>query len=232
MRNAKKTVAKKVNINKTYISRSAGLGFRWLAKKDFIKQTNSNQNKMKKSLFLFFIFGALCSITSCSNLQDRIDKQVKSMDGMAQLGTVEYTITKIVKVDDNAFYKIGDRKILFSCRAYMKAGIDLADFTAEDVRLDKKSNSIHVQLPQPKVLSFNMPLDEAKLEYESVSTLRSDFTTEDRMNFLKQGEENILADVENLGILYDAEKNATLFFESLFASLGVEEVKITFKEEK
>ena len=93
---------------------------------------------MKKSLFLFFIFGALCSITSCSNLQDRIDKQVKSMDGMAQLGTVEYTITKIVKVDDNAFYKIGDRKILFSCRAYMKAGIDLADFTAEDVKLDKK----------------------------------------------------------------------------------------------
>jgi hypothetical protein len=114
----------------------------------------------------------------------------------------------------------------------MKAGIDLTDFTAEDVKLDKKSNSIHVLLPQPKVLSFNMPLDEAKLEYESVSTLRSDFTTEDRMNFLKQGEENILADVANLGILQDAEKNATLFFESLFASLGVEEVKITFKEEK
>ena len=187
---------------------------------------------MKKGILFFFIFGALCSITSCSNLQYRIDKQVKSMDGMAQLGTVEYTITKIVKVDDNAFYKIGDRKILFSCRAYMKAGIDLANFTAEDVKLDKKSNSIHVQLPQPKVLSFNMPLDEAKLEYESVSTLRSDFTTEDRMNFLKQGEENIMADVENLGILQDAEKNVTLFFESLFASLGVEEVKITFKEEK
>ena len=187
---------------------------------------------MKKSILLFLIFGVLCSITSCNNLQDRIDKQVKSMDGMAQLGTVEYTITKIVKVDDNAFYKIGDRKILFSCRAYMKAGIDLADFTTEDVKLDKKSNSIHVQLPQPKVLSFNMPLDEAKLEYESVSTLRSDFTTEDRMNFLKQGEENILADVENLGILQDAEKNAKLFFESLFASLGVDEVKITFKEEK
>jgi hypothetical protein len=208
------------------------LGFRWLAKKNFIKLINSNLGTMKKSILLFLIFGVLCSITSCNNLQDRIDKQVKSMDGMAQLGTVEYTITKIVKVDDNAFYKIGDRKILFSCRAYMKAGIDLADFTTEDVKLDKKSNSIHVQLPQPKVLSFNMPLDEAKLEYESVSTLRSDFTTEDRMNFLKQGEENILADVENLGILQDAEKNATLFFESLFASLGVEEVKITFKEEK
>jgi hypothetical protein len=208
------------------------LGFRWLAKKNFIKLINSNLGTMKKSILLFLIFGVLCSITSCNNLQDRIDKQVKSMDGMAQLGTVEYTITKIVKVDDKAFYKIGDRKILFSCRAYMKAGIDLTDFTAEDVKLDKKSNSIHIQLPQPKVLSFNMPLDEAKLEYESVSTLRSDFTTEDRMNFLKQGEENILADVENLGILQDAEKNATLFFESLFASLGVEEVKITFKEEK
>ena len=155
------------------------------------------------------------------------------MTEMAELGTVEYTISKIVKCsDDAAFYKFGDRKILFSCHATMKAGIDLADFTAEDVKLDKKSNSIHVQLPQPKVLSFNMPLDEAKLEYESVSTLRSDFTTEDRINFLKQGEENILADVANLGILQDAEKNATLFFESLFASLGLKEVKITFKEEK
>lgn len=187
---------------------------------------------MKNRFLLFPLLGMLCIITSCNSLKDRIDQQVKSMDGMAQLGTVEYTITKIVKVDDDAFYKIGDRKILFSCRAYMKAGIDLAEFSAEDVVVDKTTNSIQVQLPQPKVLSFNMPLEETKLEYETVSALRSNFTTEDRMNFLKQGEENIMADVANIGILQDAEKNAILFFESLFASLDIEEVKVTFKKEK
>jgi hypothetical protein len=52
------------------------------------------------------------------------------------------------------------------------------------------------------------------------------------MNFLKQGEENIMADIDNLGILKDAEKNATLFFESLFAQLGVDKVNITYKKEK
>ena len=191
-----------------------------------------------KNIRLLLFGGVLLFCFSCDKTPDvpiesKLNEKLGTMTEMAELGTVEYTISKIVKCsDDAAFYKFGDRKILFSCHATMKAGIDLADFTTEDVKLDKKSNSIHVQLPQPKVLSFNMPLDEAKLEYESVSTLRSDFTTEDRMNFLKQGEENILADVANLGILQDAEKNATLFFESLFASLGVEEVKITFKEEK
>lgn len=186
--------------------------------------------KTKIGLLVAVVVAGL--LTSCTSLEDRVKQQIKSMDGMSQLGTVEYTITKVVKVDHDAFYKLGERKILFSCRSYMKAGIDLADFSADDITVNRRDNSVTVELPQPKVLSFNMPVEEAKLVYESVSGLRSDFTTEDRMNFLKQGEENILADVENLGILHDAEKNATLFFESLFASLGVEEVKITFKEEK
>ena len=186
--------------------------------------------KTKIGLLITVVVAGL--LTSCTSLEDRVKQQVKSMDGMSQLGTVEYTITKVVKVDHDAFYKLGERKILFSCRSYMKAGIDLADFSADDITVNRRDNSVTVELPQPKVLSFNMPVEEAKLVYESVSGLRSEFTTDDRMNFLKQGEENILADVENLGILHDAEKNATLFFESLFASLGVEEVKITFKEEK
>jgi hypothetical protein len=114
----------------------------------------------------------------------------------------------------------------------MKAGIDLADFSADDITVNRRDNSVTVELPQPKVLSFNMPVEEAKLVYESVSGLRSEFTTDDRMNFLKQGEENIMADIDNLGILKDAEKNATLFFESLFAQLGVEKVNITYKKEK
>jgi hypothetical protein len=40
-----------------------------------------------------------------------------------------------------------------------------------------------------------------------------------------------MADIDNLGILKDAEKNATLFFESLFAQLGVDKVNITYKKE-
>ena len=187
---------------------------------------------MKTKLVLLIAVVVAGLLTSCTSLEDRVKQQIKSMDGMSQLGTVEYTITKVVKVDHDAFYKLGERKILFSCRSYMKAGIDLADFSADDITVNHRDNSVTVELPQPKVLSFNMPVEEAKLVYESVSGLRSEFTTDDRMNFLKQGEENIMADIDNLGILKDAEKNATLFFESLFAQLGVDKVNITYKKEK
>ena len=186
--------------------------------------------KTKIGLLVAVVVAGL--LTSCTSLEYRVKQQVKSMDGMSQLGTVEYTITKVVKVDHDAFYKFGERKILFSCRSYMKAGIDLADFSADDITVNRRDNSVTMELPQPKVLSFNMPVEEAKLVYESISGLRSEFTTDDRMNFLKQGEENIMADIDNLGILKDAEKNATLFFESLFAQLGVEKVNITYKKEK
>ena len=149
---------------------------------------------------------------------------------MSELGTVEYTIAKIIKASDTKFYTIGDRKILFSCRATMKAGIDMAEFSKKDVKI--KGKEITITLPQPKVLAFNMPPEQAKLEYEKVGALRFDFTAEDRNNLLRQGEEAILADAANLGILEDAKKNAKMFFEALLAQAGFEEINVEFVEVK
>jgi hypothetical protein len=174
------------------------------------------------------IFISLSLLFASCGGGDKVKECLKLMEGVSQLGTVEYTITKLVKLDDNAFYTIGDRKILFSCRAYMKAGINLDEFTAENIEINKSANSVDITLPQPKILSLNMPLEEVKLEYESVGFFRSNFTVEDRNYFLKQGEEDILQDVENLGILTDARKNAEMFFKSLFAQLGFEIINVKF----
>ena len=46
---------------------------------------------------------------------------------------------------------------------------------------------------------------------------------------MKQGEEDILADVENLGILKDAEENAKVFFEALLTRVGFESVNLKFE---
>lgn len=188
---------------------------------------------MKTKFVLLIAVVVAGLLPSCKDLEDQVKEQVKTMDGVTQLGTVEYTIKKLVRVDHDAFYKIGERKIIFSCKSYMKAGIDLDKFSAEDIKVDKKNKTINIELPQAEILSFNMPIEDAVLEYESVSGIRSDFTADDRMNFLTQGEKNILGDsVLMRSIMQDAENNATLFFEALFARVGAENINITFKNEE
>ena len=159
-----------------------------------------------------------------------LDNAFGKLTNISQIGTVEYTISKLIIVDSNAFYKIGERKIIFSCEATMKAGIDLSTFTKEDVVLDKKNKIINVTLPAPTVLAFNMPADKIKLEYSKVSGLRSEFTVAERNNLLVQGEKEILADAGNLGIYDDAKENATVFFQSLLGMAGYEDVVVNFKE--
>lgn len=98
-------------------------------------------------------------------MADKLKNKMGTLTEMSDLGTVEYTITKIIKASDEAFYTIGERKILFSCCATMKAGIDLKDFSAEDVKIDS-DKEVTVTLPAPKVLAFNMPSEQVNLEVE------------------------------------------------------------------
>ena len=183
---------------------------------------------MKKNCFIliFLIVGLLCS---CSGKDKKLDKALSKAVACAELGTVEYTITKLIMADDDALYKFGDRKIIFSCRTTMKAGIDLKEFTKEDVVVSKDGNTVVVNLPQPKVLSFNMSADDIKLEYAKVSGLRTNFNTDERNDLLKQGEKAILDDAPNLGIFDDAKENATDFFKALLAQCGYTNVYVCFK---
>ena len=187
-----------------------------------------------KNIRLLLFGGVLLFCFSCDKTPDvpiesKLNEKLGTMTEMAELGTVEYTISKIVKCsDDAAFYKFGDRKILFSCHATMKAGIDLSDFNKDCVKLDDSKKSVTVTLPKPKILSYNIPIEGIKIEYEKIGAMRSNFTAKDRNLLLKQAEEDILADAPNLGILKDAEHNAKLFFEALFLQLGFENINVKY----
>jgi hypothetical protein len=114
----------------------------------------------------------------------------------------------------------------------MKAGIDLKDFTKEDVKVSDKGQTVTINLPQPKVLSFNMSAEDIKLVYSKVSGLRTGFNTDERNSLLKQGEKAIMDDAPNLGIYEDAKENATDFFKALLAHSGFENINVCFKEEE
>ncbi len=192
---------------------------------------------MKKitSVIIATVIVLLCA--SCSkqvieeiSLEQKLSEKMSQMSDVAELGSVEYTVTKVVKAsDDKSWYKVGDRKILFDCTAYLKAGIDMSKFDATKVQVNEEKKSVVVTLPKAELLAFNMPPEKAKLVYENVSTFRSNFSAADRNHLLQLGEKNIREDVPNLGILKDAEKNASDFFKALLGQLGFEIITVKFE---
>ena len=182
-------------------------------------------------LFRILVFAMAMLTVSCGEdtREDLIMERAATITDMAELGTVEYTISKIIKANDNkAFYTIGDRKILMSCKAVVKAGIDLKDFSKEDVIYNKEANSLTVRLPEPRILSLNLPAEYVKLEYVKVGIFRSNFTAEERNELLTQGEKDIKEELPKLGIIEDARTNARLFIESLYGNAGVENIYVEF----
>ena len=183
---------------------------------------------LKLSLLITISALLLSSCGKKSHAQE-LESQIKSMGGAsAELGSVEYTISKIIAIDHDRFYKIGDRKVLFSSLSTMKAGVDLSTFCADSVSIDNKKGTIDIRLPKAKVLALSMPFENIKMEYSKVGGLRSEFSVEERSEILKQGQEDIMNDAEKIGILKDAEDNVRTIFESLLAGADFKEINITF----
>ena len=190
---------------------------------------------MKLKILSFAL--ALFTLASCTQeqveqklgLREQTTKKLSEMAAAGKLSTVEYTITKMVKASDDSTWKIGDRKILFSCNAYLEGGIDMARYDASKVIIDETTKSISLTLPKAELISFNMPYNEVKLQYEKVTGLRTTFGADERNHALQLGESSIRKSVEELGILADAEKNARQFFTSMLKQLGYQTVTVKFE---
>ena len=173
--------------------------------------------------------------TGCGQrAQTRKDKAILTIDKIKaekQLGLVEYDVNKIVKGKDKAWYPFSGKSILCSCKAYLKAGIDLETFNPmTDVTVSEDESMITILLPSPTLLSLNMPVQEIDVKYEKTSILAGDFKLAQVNDLLRQGEAQIRESVPELGILDDAKRNARQFFEPLFKNLGFATVQVEFKD--
>lgn len=157
----------------------------------------------------------------------RQKQQILALKTMSDLATTEYTVTKIVKANDNnTWYTLGDRKILISCQATVKAGIDLSQLNEDDIIANGKKIEIH--LPQPKLVSLNMPPANIKVEYEAVGPLRSDFSSAERDALMVQAEQQIRNSIEDMGVYKTAKEHTITFFMSYLRRLDFEDIKLTF----
>lgn len=146
---------------------------------------------------------------------------------MSDLATVEYTVTKIIKANDNkTWFKLGERKILMSCEAHIKAGVVMSLITKKDFTIDDKE--ITLLLPQPKVISLSIPAETIKVEFQDISLFRDPFKTAERDQLAAQAETQIRKSIDSLGILQQAKINTSLFVNNLLVRLGYEKINITY----
>lgn len=168
----------------------------------------------------------LLIVCGCSKKQHET-QILSSLKEMSDLATVEYTVTKIIKANDNkTWFKIGDRKILMSCEAHIKAGVDMSQITKKDFTIDNKE--ISVRLPGPKVISLSIPAETIKVEYQDISLFRDPFKTAERDQLAAQAETQIRNSIDSLGILEQAKINTSLFVNNLLVRLGYENITITY----
>jgi hypothetical protein len=177
---------------------------------------------MQKLLFIILFF-----ITSCSKKEPEQKPSILSIKEMSELATVEYTVTKIIKANDNkTWFKVGDRKILMSCEAHIKAGVDLSTINENSYKIN--GNTVELTLPAPKILSFSIPPDKIKVEYQEVSLFRDPFKTAERDQLAIQAEAQIKNSIDSLGILDQAKANTSLLISNMLKQMGYKNITINY----
>ena len=89
---------------------------------------------MKKIMIWPLIVVATMVLASCKRPPESSAWQQKLKEA-AELGTVQYTVQKVVSNSDETWQLFGDRKILISFKAIIKAGLDMEKFNADIIEL-------------------------------------------------------------------------------------------------
>lgn len=158
-------------------------------------------------------------------------QEVLGLRNMSGLATAEYIVTKIIKANDNqAWYKIGNRKILMSCKASLVAGIDLSKLTEKDIHID--GENISLTLPRAHLLYLDIKPEDIKTAFEDVSLFRSNFSMQEKNDLARQAEKQIRESADSLGIYITAESNTTLFINNFLQKEGFKNISINFSTTK
>ena len=203
-----------------------------------------------KTTFYFVIVLCLSLLSACRGEETqaevvRVDtlSLVMQVKECARLYTAEYEVHKLVLKDDplrvkgNLFQRafdvkvpIGERKVMIPLDVTLKAYIDFTGFDEKNVL--RSGDRIVVTLPDPRVgvTSSRINHDEVK---QFVSLTRSDYTSAELADFTRQGEDEILASVPQLGILEMARENAAHVLVPMLTRLGYDErnIVISFRKD-
>lgn len=148
-------------------------------------------------------------------------QEIKSVD---KLVFASMSISKIAKLEDNQWYKIGKRIAVYSYDSYMRAYIDLSQLGPDDIVVDTDNKKVTITLPpiQTEVTGRDVTMHR---DYENIGLLRSDLDSRERAEMKEQANRSFRKEIEENPRFRDeltakARRKAVSYFETLFASQG------------
>ncbi len=184
------------------------------------------KNSCAICLLSIFIFS-----TSCNKEPDRA-LVISKLKNSAKLATVEYIVTKVIsaKVDKNWFAK--DAYFFAETQATIKAGIDLEKLKEDDIKIEGRK--ISIKLPPVEILNFSYPAEGYKVieKYSDESSIFkwNSLDVADKDELYRQGETDIRAYLNDLGIIKTAQTNTRLLLKKILTISGFDEIYIEFSE--
>ncbi len=170
-------------------------------------------------------------------VQDSVPSLVMQIQKCSKLYTTEIKVHKIVTHDDVVRLKgnlmrknfdialpLGERKIAIPMDATLKAYIDFADFSEENIERD--GDKITILLPDPKVVLTSSKIDQKEVK-SFVGLTRSHFTDKEMSDYEQQGRQAILDRIKDLGVVETAQENAARVLVPMVAQMGYKEENIT-----
>lgn len=153
--------------------------------------------------------------------------ELQTLKDLSELATVEYDVKKIIRFKDESWWT-GRRAILIETSAILKAGIDLSELTSQDIK--QEGDAITIYLPRPKLISLNMKPRDMKEIYNEAGIFRQNFSAAEKEIFLTQGQRDIMAKLDEIGIIGKAAVYSKLLLETWLKILGFREITILFKD--
>jgi hypothetical protein len=148
---------------------------------------------------------------------------IQQVQTLAQLVTVKYSLEKIVVLEDVKWSEaFGTSRVMLVAHGVVKAGVDLGQLAAKDVRISGKS--ISLTLPPPRVTDAYLDEKLTQVVERTTGLLRGfDKTLEQTAR--QQALDDIQRAARRSGILKEADDRAREQLANLFHQLGFEQVE-------
>ncbi|MGN6387170.1 MAG: DUF4230 domain-containing protein [Verrucomicrobiota bacterium] len=145
---------------------------------------------------------------------------IQQVQSLAELVTVKYVVEKIVILEDTKWY--GENRVLLLAHGIVKAGIDLREMKAGDLRID--GAKITIKLPPEKITDAY--LDEKKTQViERTTGIIRQFDKGLEQTARKAALADIRSAARINGIIKDAHERAKEELTSFFKRMGFQEVE-------
>lgn len=165
--------------------------------------------------------------------RQKVLQVIKRLTAIDEFSTVEYTIHKVIrlspqtihgKVLSNSF----QRKMIYDCKAILKAGFDLKAFNSSNIEIDHESNALTIHLPEAKQISLDIPIEGINSVYEHTGFFRRKLNPQEKQHIQIEGQKQIKENIKELKLLDDAKNNMHDICTSILLVLGFDSVNVLF----